>query len=307
MTRISRVLALIVVAGVLTGCQTISPHRSFSVARDAESAAVVVTDCSSVRAADVEQALRCAGAMEREYVTTGDAVASQQKKYRYGEIALGTITLGLATFEANIDTLKAIGLASGATEATKSSQQYTARLTALDEGSRRFRCVHEKGTKAHDLSAEATSTLQKLNRLLAGEAPPALAPNGTDAEKSAAASAHAAVTAKRAQALHFLTQAAALPTSNRLRDAIMDAIRAVEVKAIRALRFEANPADDIATLKKAIEDAVKLGKEKAAEEEAVHEETKEQNAAVRLNAELLLDTTSAYDQALIELAACPAS
>ncbi|MGH8051999.1 MAG: hypothetical protein ACREPB_15165 [Arenimonas sp.] len=257
-----------------------------------------INACTQARdSLSVDKSLNCAGALEREYTTVADVLADKQQRFKYGEILLTSLGLGLASFEANIDTFKATGLLVGSTEAFKLSQQYPEKIVTLDAAAARFRCVTEKGHASSNAKTEAKSILQRLVGL--SQEPAFVAKFG----------AYTASSHTNTFGALFTDTAHAASDDSKLAQAILDAATAVELRAIRELRSNPDTAAMLAAIKKAIDDALKLGEKKKAQETLVDRSGLGASSDIKeiefhSALERLIQVQADDDQALIELAAC---
>lgn len=298
----ARFLILLALACLSSSCSTLRPARSFDTYSDSQysksSAVGTINVCTQARdALTVEKALNCAGALEREYTTVSDVLADKQQRFKYGEILLASLGLGLATFEANIDTFKATGLLAGSTEAFKLSQQYPGKIITLDAAATRFRCVMEKGRASSGAKEEAKIVLQRLVGLSQEQA--FITKFGV----------YSASSNTNTFSALFTGTTRATSDDSKLAQAILDATTAVELRAIRELRSSPDTAAMIAAMKKAIEDALKLGEKKKAQEALVDRSglgASSEMKEIEFHSALqrLIQIQADDDQALIELAAC---
>lgn len=271
-------LACLLVAALgfsLSGCTTVQVPKSYSSdsTQDQTSAAAV---CSAARLFEiandssdtaVNRAVRCADTLAGEYVVAADEVAANRQKYRYAEITLSTLTLGLAGFEAHNDTLKAAGLATGATTVANSSQQFAKRVSALQKASTRLRCVVDNARSAQ--MAESRLTGIRLSILHLTRSSSMLSGNGNP---------------------------------SRLLSTIIDTIGAIEQSAQAEFRFSEHADAPSDTISKAISDAIELGEKIESERaETLRFDPEDGRRAILLNG---LNETSKFEESLIKLAAC---
>lgn len=215
----------------------------------------------------ITKAIRCADTLSGEYLITADQVANRRQNFRYAEIALGALTLGLAGFEAHGDTLKAAGLATGAVTVLHSSQQYAERISALQSASTRLRCVVDNGRPAQFSNEGLARTRATFTSLFAIDT--------SDNKK-------------------------------RLLSILIDTISSIERSAQAEYRFRETEHSTTSIISQAIDDAIKLGKELESKQAVALTEARNLNDEHRNQLRAVLDQISAFEQSLVKLAACAA-
>lgn len=289
-------LGLVLACLCLVACKSVGAPRSWQASTDhgqvSSANASAVTACAAARAAagNPDKAIDCANALATAYDDTALMLADKRQKFRHGEITLSILSLGLAGFEAHVDTLKGAGLIAGGTTAFKGAQQFAERIAAMDEGSQRYLCVVEKARKAQAARVRQASFIAQLQGLTQQGAnaslfaSPALAFTGGDAKEP----------------------------DERLYDAVLDAVRRIESAAMRRYRFSEDTRSPNEAISDAIEKAIALGKSEEAGQAGTQQLFNSLNAKTETDAAALralagaMEEQTAFDKAVIEVSACPA-
>jgi hypothetical protein len=280
---------------LLSACTTIPPPRSHALQvtdKYGNPAWDSLTECQAARTpgSSADQAVSCASSMAYHYQAVAELTADRSQKYRYGEVALAALSLGLAGFEADIDTLKATGLLAGTAMSIKGTQQLPNRISALQTASDRMQCIVENAGVAKGL-------MDSVDQLVAT----------TSVQIAALTQRHRSLR-QPGLATQTIASLSANNADDRIRSAVLETVTQVEVKATRALTFKEmadSPATDIS---KAVKDAVSLGESTQTTKRMVQDLPEfGRGSPATDTVMLLIDRTKEFEQALIKLRACPAS
>ncbi len=277
---------LVLTTLLLSGCRSIPLPKSQS-APVANSDAVCALAHNTQSNAD--QTIDCARAMSYSLEYTANKLADQRQHFRHGEIAISALSLGLAGFEADVDTLKATGLALGTTSAFQGSRQYTNRISAAVDGSRRMLCIVENGRKAQEAQRKVDGLSQRIQV------------RTTSALSRMKVKSAALSTEQKTLVSMFSTDS----YDKRLRDAVLDAIAQVESAADRKYRYSEATESAGDVISKSIKDAIALGASKeSVEKEVLRSALVGRDAVLADLARAAAEGKTDFEAAVIELSTC---